>query len=140
MYVLPLPVAIWIRAGAGCRRGSFQVLDALHLDAPKTLRVERRHLPQQRTHLIVELDQANQFFGTMEGEDFPAAGIGFQGIGEVRYSAGGFVGERQGQAVMRQLAGRPSLYLADCVSTPVSVCPSGLASTTPTALPSAYSK
>ena len=35
-------------------------------------------------NLLVELGQADQFFGPMEGEDLPAAGVGLQGVGELR--------------------------------------------------------
>ena len=87
---------------------------------------------------LSSVDQPEQFLGPVEGEDLPAAGVGVEAVGELGDDAGGFVGERQRQAVVRAVpwAG-PSAYLADWISTPVSVWPSGLASMTPMALPSA---
>ena len=76
---------------------------------------------------VVELDQPEQLLGPVEREDLAAAGVGFEDVGELRDRAGGLVGERQRQAVVRAgPSGRPSRYLADCVSTPVSVWPFGL--------------
>ena len=88
-----------------------------------------------RPNLLVELDESDQLIGPMEGEDVTAAGVGFEAIRELRYLAGGFVCEGERQAVMRKTSpvGRQG-YLPDWVSTPVSVWPSGFASTTPDGL------
>ena len=91
-------------------QGRFEVLDALDpgpaTDARCSAAASRR---SSATHLLVELDEADQFFGPVEGEDVPAAGVRLQGVREVRDVAGGLVGEGQRQAVMRQArrAGRP---------------------------------
>ena len=61
---------------------------------------ERRHAAQERARLVVEADEADQFLGPVEREDLAAAGVGFQGVGELSDRAGGFVGERQRQAVV----------------------------------------
>ena len=74
--------------------------------------VQRRHLPQQRPHLLVERGEADQLFGPVEGEDFPAAGVRLQGVRELRDGAGGFVGERQRQHEMRQVGGQAVEVLA----------------------------
>ena len=63
-------------------------------------------------HLVVELGEPEQFFGPMEGEDLPAAGVGLQEVGELRDRAGGLVGERQRQAVVRQAGGQAVEVLA----------------------------
>ncbi len=137
--VLPLPVAIWIR-----ERGRLSASDVSRL---WTLSIWTRHrrsvfsggiCRSSAAHLLVELDQADQLFGPVEGEDFPAAGVRLQGVGELR-DGPRWIRRRTAAAGGNAAgsAGSPSRYLPDCVSTPVRVCPSGLASTTPMALPSA---
>ena len=125
------------RPGAVVGERLFQVLDRSTLHRQSFEAVERRQCLQLASHLGVELDQPEQFLGPMEGEDLPAAGVGLEEVGELGDGAGGLVGERQAAIGRRHAGGRPPRYLADWVSTPVSVCPFGLASTTPMALPSA---
>src|ERR1019366_1454308 len=66
-----------------------EVLDALDLYLPQMADVQRRHLSKMRPHLLVELDEADQFFGPVEGEDVPAASVRLQGVRELRDLAGG---------------------------------------------------
>ena len=73
----------------------------------------------------------------MEGEDIPAARLGIEAVGEPGFNASALVQERQGSDVIGlecQAARRHTSPTA--TSTPVRVCPSGFASTTPAALPS----
>ena len=44
----------------------FEVLDALDLHPPQMAGVQRRHFPQMRPHLLVELGEADQFFGPVD--------------------------------------------------------------------------
>ena len=81
----------------------FQVADGFDLHLPEAIGDEFRHLPQIGPKLAVERCHSDQFLGPMEGEDFPAAGIGIETVGETGFGAGGFVGERQRQVVMRQV-------------------------------------
>ena len=78
-------------------------------------------------HLAFQADQAEQFFGSVEGEDLAAAGVGFEQVGELRDRAGA---SRSRTGRGRRWAGTPGgrapAYLADCVSTPVRVMPFGL--------------
>ncbi len=49
---------------------------------------------QLATHMGVEVHEAEQFLGPMEGEDLTAAGFGFQEVRELRDGAGALVRER----------------------------------------------
>ena len=61
---------------------------------------------------LSQLDQPEQFFGPVEREDFPAPGIRVQHVGELGHFPGGFVGERQRQAVAGQASGQAVEILA----------------------------
>ena len=73
--------------------------------------IEWRHLPQVAAELAVERCQPDQFLGPVEGEDLPAAGVGVEAVGELGDGAGGFVGERQRQMVVRQALGQAGRVL-----------------------------
>ena len=92
--------------GAIVGQGLVEVADGFDLHIPKAIGDEFRHVPQIGPELAVERCQSDQFFGPMEGEDFPAAGIGVETVGETGFGAGGLVGERQRQMVMRQSVGQ----------------------------------
>jgi hypothetical protein len=64
--------------------------------------VQLGHLPQASADLGVELDEPEQFVRPMEAEDQPAAGVRFEGVGELGDLAGGLVGEGERQAIVRQ--------------------------------------
>ena len=58
---------------------------------------------QTRSQLffIANIKQAFELFGAMEGEDFAAARIRVESIGETSYDAGRFVTEGKRQSVVR---------------------------------------
>ena len=64
------------RAGAVLGQRIFEVGDRLDLRLPQALGRQLRHGPQIGAKLVVELRQADQFLGAVEGEDLAAAGWG----------------------------------------------------------------
>src|SRR5208337_2821651 len=84
------------RAGVVLGQRPLQVLDRSLLDRPQLRGVERGQGFQLAAHLSVKAHEAEQLLGAMEGEDFPAAGIGLQQVRELRDGAGALVRERQG--------------------------------------------
>jgi hypothetical protein len=64
--------------------------------------VQWRHFSKMPSHLLVELDEPDQFFGPMKGEDGSTASVRLQGIRELRDFAGGLVSEGERQTIVRQ--------------------------------------
>ncbi len=75
-------------------QGLLQVLDRSLLHRPQLGGVQRGEGLQLAANLGVEAHEAEQLFGPMEGEDFPAAGIWFQQVRELRDGALALVRER----------------------------------------------
>ena len=140
--VLPLPVAIWIRArgrssASECSRLRIASICAGHRPSVMQRR-QRAQAGAQASSALRPRPAASRAGGS---EDAAAARLGVEPVGEEGLDAGALVEERQRLAPGRAAAsGRPALYFSDCASTPLSVSPACLASTTPTALRSTKSR
>ena len=82
-----------------------------------------------------------QGLGLVEGEDPARARVGVALVAEEGLDAGALVDEGQRAAWQcGRWSGSRSAYFSDCSATPLSVVPSGLASTTPAAFLSTKSR
>ena len=94
MNVLQLPVAIWIS-----ERGLFLASDCSRFSialfwTDDSVEASSAGWLQLAEYLGVEAHEAEQFLGPMERQDFPAAGVWFQQVRELRDGAGTLVRER----------------------------------------------
>ena len=76
-----------------------QVLDRPFLHRPQFRGIQRREGFQFASHLGVEVHQPEQFLGTMEAENLPATGVGFEKVRELSDRPGAFIGEWQGRPI-----------------------------------------
>ena len=97
-------------AGAIFSEGFFEVENAFNLDAPEVGFVQGGQLLKAGAELGVEPGQADEFIGAVEGENRAAAGVFLERVCKVSDFAGGFVGERQGQAMVRE-GGRKAVQI-----------------------------
>ena len=82
----------------------FKSLDRVHLDSPKSGCNELRHVPEIRPQLVVsKCDETMEFLGSVETEDFTAAGMGIEAVRELRDDAGRFVSKRQRETEVWEL-------------------------------------
>ena len=93
MKVLPLPVAIWIRARGGPRRRTAPGSDRLNLGSAQPLGHQLRQC-RSRARKVSGSSPTRPVLGPVEGEDPSAPGFGVTDIAEHRLDAGAFVNER----------------------------------------------